>query len=130
MSDDRITLTLPRERPFYGVASLVIGGLAARLDLSYDELEDLQVALTELLAQRQRDGHVTVAVSVRDGAIEASVGPFEPQLTEELARDLGEGVGLRRVLETVVDEVEVTERDGAPWVSLRKNVVARAGSGR
>jgi hypothetical protein len=29
-------------------------------------------------------------------------------------------VGLRRVLETVVDGVEVTDRDGQPWVELTK----------
>ena len=31
---DEIRLTLPRERPFYGIAHLVLGGLAVRLDLT------------------------------------------------------------------------------------------------
>jgi len=47
---DEITLTVPRERPFYRVAHLVLGGLAVRLDLTYDTLEDLQaIAPRELL---------------------------------------------------------------------------------
>ena len=31
-------------------------------------------------------------------------------------------LGLRRVLETAVDKVEVSEHDGGQWVELRKNV--------
>jgi len=122
MSGDRITLTLPRERPFFGVANLVVGGLAVRLDLSYEELEDLQVALTELLEHHRADDQVTLAVSVRDGEIEALLGPFDDNVADELQREPGEQVGLRRVLDAVVDGVEVTDRDGAPWVVLRKSV--------
>ena len=32
------------------------------------------------------------------------------------------GLGLRRVLETSVDEVDVSERDGGQWVELKKTV--------
>ena len=126
MSSDQITLTLPRERPFFGVAHLVVGGLAARLDLSYDELEDLQVALAELLRRRENEGEVTLVVRVSDHELEAAMGPFDPSLVEELRRDAGAEFGLRRVLETVVDEVAVTEREGHPWIALRKTI-ARSG---
>jgi hypothetical protein len=33
-------------------------------------------------------------------------------------------LGLRRVLETVVDDVVVSERDGAQWVELTKSLEA------
>jgi anti-sigma regulatory factor (Ser/Thr protein kinase) len=122
MTGDQITLTLPRERRFFGVAHLVVGGLAARLDLSYAELDDLQVALTELLGYRETDGSVTVTVRVDERSLEASVGPFDAALVAELQRDSGHEVGLRRVLNTVVDEVDVTDREGAPWVALRKSI--------
>ncbi len=32
------------------------------------------------------------------------------------------GIGLRRVLDTTVDGVELSDRDGACWVELRKEV--------
>jgi hypothetical protein len=35
---DRVTLSIPHASPFHGVARLVVGGLAARLDLSYEHL--------------------------------------------------------------------------------------------
>jgi len=122
LSSDEITLRLPRERPFFGVAHLVVGGLAVRLDLSFEQLEDLQVAIGELLDQHETEREITVSVRVEGETIHALVGPFDETLERELARDTGDSVGLRRVLETVVDGVEVTTRDGQPWVELTKAV--------
>jgi hypothetical protein len=120
VSGDEITLHLPRERPFFGVAHLVVGGLAVRHDLSFEQLEDLQVAVGELLEQQETEHEITVSVRVEGDTIHAVVGPFDETLEQELARDSGDAVGLRRVLETVVDGVEVTNRDGQPWVELTK----------
>lgn len=123
MSRDEIVLTLPRERPFFNVAHLVFGGLAVRLDLSFEQLEDVQVALAELLEQHEDGRDITVSVAIEGNQIRASLGPFDDSLTAELTRDGdGDTVGLRRVLATVVDSVEVTERDGEPWVQLTKAV--------
>lgn len=124
MSPDRVTLRLPREHSFLSVAHLVVGGLAVRLNLSFDQLEDLQVALAELLEQRESDDEITIAVQLTGDVIEVEIGPFDDTLPAELARaDGGEGeVGLRRVLETVVDRVEVNDRGGKPWIALKKRV--------
>ena len=118
---DEIVLRLPRERPFFGVAHLVLGGLAVRLDLSFEQLEDVQVALAELLEQHENGDDITVSVTVEGGVLRASLGPFDETLATDLDRD-GGPVGLRRVLDTVVDSVEVTDRDGQPWVVLTKTM--------
>lgn len=122
MSDDQITLTVPSERPFYAVAHLVLGGLAARLDLSYDELEDLQGALTLLLGRQEDSDELTLVVRMADHELEASVGPMDASTVHELERQAGPEVDLRRVLDTVVDRVEVARRDGRPWVTLHKSI--------
>jgi anti-sigma regulatory factor (Ser/Thr protein kinase) len=122
--NDEITLTLPRQRPFVRIAHLVLGGLAVRLDLTFENLEDLQIALAGLLARPAGDGFVTLSVRVEDGALHASVGPFDETLRAEFEREPEEEVGLRRVLETVVDDVELGTRDGGVWVELRKTVQA------
>jgi anti-sigma regulatory factor (Ser/Thr protein kinase) len=122
VGDDEITLTLPAERDFYRVAHLVLGGLAVRLNLTFEHLEDLQIALDELLENRSRDGNVTVTVSVRPDAIEATVGPFPGgKVRRELERE-SDAVGLRRVLDHVVDHVELREGEGGDWVKLTKKV--------
>lgn len=122
MTPDEITLRLPRERPFFSVAHLVVGGLAARLDVSFEQLEDVQVALAELLEQQETEREITVSVRVERDTIRALLGPFDESLEQDLARESVGGVGLRRVLETVVDHVVVTRRDGHPWVELTKAV--------
>lgn len=121
---DEIRLTVPRERPFYSVAHLVLGGLAVRLDLTFDTLEDLQIALGGLLArEHDGDGSLTMSVTVLPDALRASIGPFQDSaLREEWDAD-GE-LGLRKILETVVDRVEMAQRDGAQWVELTKTVGA------
>jgi hypothetical protein len=116
---DVVTLQLPREREFFGVAHLVLGGLGARLDVTYDVLEDMTTAIDELLNRRESSEDVTLTVKIEDATIIATVGPFSGRVADELhASDAG--LGLRRVLETVVDGVEVSEREGAQWVELRK----------
>jgi anti-sigma regulatory factor (Ser/Thr protein kinase) len=122
---DVVTLQLPRERDFFGVAHLVLGGLAARLDLTYDVLEDMTTAVDELLNRRETSEDVTLTVKMEKDAIVATVGPFSGSVAEEL-RASDPGLGLRRVLETSVDEVDVSEREGAHWVELRKSLEGRA----
>ena len=106
---DEVTLTLPREPEFQRVAHLVLGGLAVRLNLTIENLEDMQIALDSLL-EREGGGRpqaVTVRMSPTDSALVTVVGPFGHELLDELDRDAGDELGLRRVLESTVDEVEV-----------------------
>jgi len=120
MTGDEIILTIPGEQPFREVAHLVLGGVAARLDLTFEGLDDLETALEAVLEQSPADGEVTVRLRVDQGSINAVVGPFavEP-LRAELERDPGEAVTLRRILDTVVDRYEL-DQDG--WLELSKRV--------
>ena len=122
---DEITLTLPRSRPFYGVAHLVLGGLAARHDLTIESLEDLRLALDGLLDRAHASEDVTVALRIQEDTLQASVGPFDARLRSELEQEPEEALGLRRLLETVVDRYELAERAGSEWVELTK-AIARA----
>jgi hypothetical protein len=117
---DEIVLTLPDEDGFHKVAHLVLGGLAVRLNLTFENLEDVQVALEGLLARAE--GEVTVAVRLDGEGLGITVGPFDcAALRRELEDDRRE-VGLGRVLETVSDGIGVLERDDGCWVELRKSV--------
>ena len=119
---DVVTLQLPRDRAFRPVAHLVLGGLATRLELTYDVLDDVQTAIDELLERRDATGDVTVALRFDGDALHARVGPFGASVTDELGQEDETALGLRRVLATVVDDVSVDERDGTQWVELTKRV--------
>jgi hypothetical protein len=118
---DEIRLTLPAEQDFRQVAHLVVGGLAARRDVTYEDLEDLQVAFDALLGCRDDEGEITITLSVANGEVRADVGPFTADALAQLDRGAGE-LQLRRVLDTVLDGVTIEERDGSSWVELRKRV--------
>jgi hypothetical protein len=122
VSSDEITLTIPRDQGFEHVAQLVLGGVAARQNLTYESLDDLAIALDALLERARDDNDVTVTLQLEERAIRAAVGPFPGTVRRELERDAGEDMGLRRVLATVVDQVEVDDREDGEWVELTKRV--------
>ena len=116
---DEITLTLPRERDFHRVAHLVLGGLAVRLDLTIENLEDLQLALDAVLDRSDPDaGDITVRMCLHEQELEAVIGPLTPRLLDEIERESDGELGLRRVLESTVEDIQV---DGE-WVRLTKKV--------
>jgi hypothetical protein len=119
---DRIVLTIPRNEGYENVAQLVLAGVAARLDFTYEVVDDLGTALETLLDWRAEDGDLTVELEVGQGTVKAVLGPFHGDgLRAELERP-DDRVGLRRVLETVVDHFAAVEREGGGWIELEKRV--------
>jgi PAS domain-containing protein len=118
---DEITLTMPAEEDFRRVAHLVIGGLAVRLDLTFETLEELQLALDGLLERRDEAGDVTVAVQFDGSELRTTVGPFPPSAVQELEQEQ-QGFGLRRILDAICDRIELIDRDGGRWVELTMRV--------
>ena len=128
MTDQPVTLKIPGEREYFGVAHLVLGGLASRHELTIESFEDLLLALDGLLDRAEGTPEVTLSIRVDADAIEAKVGPFAAgSLQAELDRDPEGGLGLRRLLDTVVDGFSVSLEDEGEWVLLTKTV--RAGVG-
>ena len=121
MTPDRIVLTIPRDEGFEGVAQLVLAGVATRLNFSYEVVDDLGTAL-ETLLERRGEVELTVELEVGEDTVKAALGPFGDEgLRAELERP-DDGVGLRRVLETVVDRFAAVEREGGGWIELEKRV--------
>jgi hypothetical protein len=120
MTGDEITLTIPREQPFHEVAHLVLGGVAARLNLTFESIDDLETALDAVLERAAEDGEVTVKLRLTEVAIVTRVGPFAAErLQAELERDSADDVTLSRILDTVVDGYEL---DPEGWLELTKGV--------
>jgi anti-sigma regulatory factor (Ser/Thr protein kinase) len=106
---DRIVLTLPTASSFRSVATLVLGGLGSRMELPYERMDDLQLAVLSAL-DSARGPSATLEADVDDERIRLAVGPLE----------LGDGDrnGMDLVLSRLVDEVAYEEREGAAWVVL------------
>ena len=128
MIADEIRLTLPADDAFHSVAHLVLGGLAARLNLSYENLEDLELALDALL-ERPNDGReVTLRVFVDDSKLRMVVGPFT-SIRAELEQGGANSLNLGRILAAVSDSVEIEDRDGSQWVEITKRLESAKGGG-
>lgn len=121
MIADEIRLTLPADDAFHSVAHLVLGGLAARLNLSFENLEDLELALDALL-ERPNDGReMTLHVFVDDSELRMVVGPFI-SVRAELEQGGANSLNLGRILAAVSDSVEIEDRNGTQWVELTKRL--------
>lgn len=120
---DSLSLTVPNDRRFFAVPRLLVGGIALRLNLHYEQLDDLQLAVEEVLLRGSILGdEVTLEASIGDGAVVLAIGPLRREALSDRLPDPAGGIGLGRLLGTLVDELEVEDRDSAQWLRLEKRV--------
>ena len=129
MQPEAIELTLPAGREWHAVARLVLGGVADRMNLSFEDLDDLQLAVERLLVEAASQDTVRMRIDVVDHGVRVGVGPLaERTLADALqGPDAAPGeLTLRRILQTVVDSFGVEElEEGGIVVRLQKAVAGR-----
>lgn len=124
---EALVLTLPNEERFFSLIRLVVGGLASQLDLPYDQMDDLQVAVETVLARAADPGAaVTLRVEPREGGITVSVRPVDEKALRDVRPDPGAGLALEQILSTLVNSVEVVTLDGEQWLRLAQSVPSKA----
>lgn len=129
MQPDRIALETPLERGWEPVFRLVLGGVADRLDLGFEDLDDIQLAVERLLAEAGTQDTVQLAFDILPEGLRTRIGPLRERAIAEALQGPEPRPGeltLRRILETVVDSfgVEIAE-DGNIIVILNKRVDRR-----
>ncbi len=130
-ANDVIALTLPRDPRFFHVARLVVGGLGARLDLAFEALDDLQLAVETVLSQ---DGWLTgeeveVELEVAERAIDVVLGPVDADGLRAALEAEPEGeLALGTLLAAVVDEVSFEPRGEEVFLRLVKRATVAAKS--
>ncbi len=112
-TSDRIVLTLPGNSRLRSVASLVLGGIGSRIDLPYEKVDELQLAVLTVLGASDLES-ATIEVDIQDTRVLVTVGP--------LPSGTSAAPGLHTVLERLADGAEssMRETDGvsAEWVTL------------
>jgi hypothetical protein len=123
---DRIELTTPVGASWEAVIRMVLGGIADRLDLGFDQLDDLQLAVERLLAEGDPQNPVTLSFEVSQGGVRTRVGPLRDTALADALQGPEPPPGeltLPRILSTVVDSYGVEEvADGHLVVRLEKLV--------
>jgi hypothetical protein len=107
---DRIVLTIPTEPRFRSVATLVLGGVGTRAEMTYERMDDFQLAVLSALEAAEGDS-VTLEVDTDETGLRLALGPVRS------GSGADEGLGL--VLSRLVDEVAHERRDGVEWLFLR-----------
>jgi hypothetical protein len=122
--DDEVRLVIPAEPGFLRLARLTAAAVASRMGFTFDEVEDLRIAVDELcyflLGGRAGLGSITLVCRIGDdGLAVAGTGSWAdgggnspaPTQLPELSR---------RILESVVDEYECDGDTAAPSFRLLK----------
>lgn len=100
---EEIRLSVPASVSYARVARLAITGLASRVGFTYDEVEDLRIAVGEVCGVLLDDGGGRLAFACRVGTSELSVeASREPVGAEPEITDL-----TRQILGAVVDELDI-----------------------
>jgi hypothetical protein len=127
MPPDTIELTTPVGRDWDPVVRLVLGGIADRLNLGFEELDDLQLAVERLLLEAGSQDSVKLSFEVSENGVRTRIGPLRGAPLAEALQGPPPAPGeltLRRILETVVDSfgVEQVADDDQLIVRLEKVV--------
>ena len=75
---DKITPTIPSKPDFRGVPTLVLSGVGSRLDLPFERMDDLQLAVLSMLEASSGED-ASVEIEARDDRLAVSVGPLRAE---------------------------------------------------
>ena len=106
----RTTIEFPAREGYRDVASLVLGGVAARFELPVDRVDDLLLGLDSLLMQGTVGDVARVEATVSGTELTVLVSTFRAGQLEDAA--------LRRVIARLVDTVREVPTEGRPGSSI------------
>jgi hypothetical protein len=117
-------MTLPAEE-YVVVARLVAAGIASRLSLGYEEVDDLQLAIdTVVRGAFDSASEATITIDTDEKALFVAIAPVAPTVLDRHFHDGAESLQLRGILERLVDGVW-TRDDPEPSIVLRVDLPAR-----
>lgn len=122
--DEAITVTVPASTDFVHILRTVVAGVAARMNLTVDAIDDLRLLVDEaasvLLSRRSGAEHLRVRIEpgadllrVVTSSAPAGGSSLPPRLQDTLAW---------QVLSALSDEVNLTSEDGTPAIAFAKRV--------
>ncbi len=129
---DYVEMKIPAKPEYVGVIRLTISGIASRMGYTYEEIEDIKIAVSEACTNAVQhaypdgeDGEVIVGFGIYEDKLETMVadsgqsfnflqtkselGPYTESSTVDQLSEGGLGLFL---IETLMDEVRVLNRSG------------------
>lgn len=121
---ERIDLEVPATRNALSTVRMVLGGLAARLDFSLDDLEDIYLATDEVLRtalDADALDRLSVEMLIDDGVLRFAAGTFKSaKLRADVTIHAEDCLDLCMLLRRTVDDVVIEDEGGAYRIVLVK----------
>jgi serine/threonine-protein kinase RsbW len=115
-----VHLEIPASGAYLAVARAAATGLAAQLQFTYEEIDDLRIAVDEACTQllaRRGSATMNVAYRLEDAELRVDVSIEAPHSSRPpLARD----TFAWQILSAMTDEVREQSEAGRLWLSFRK----------
>ena len=127
-TEDEVRLDVPATPEFLHLARVTASGLASRLGFSFEEVEDLRLALDELcfalIGSHARAGSVQLRYALADGSLLVEgKGSFRSSRPDLVLSEFSQ-----KILSALVDEYEVYRGEGFGSPGFR--FVKRGGGAR
>jgi serine/threonine-protein kinase RsbW len=120
VNGEEVRLAVPALPEYVRLARLTAAGLASRLGFSFDEVEDLRIAVDELcyllVGPDGRDGTITLRFAMDGSGLRVvGEGREDPSVGSEFA-ELSE-----QILAAIVDDYQVTRDGGTVTFRMTRN---------
>lgn len=144
---DFVEMRVPAKPEYVGVIRLSVSGIASRMGFSYEDIEDLKVAISEALTnavthayQDDDGGEITLGFGVYENRLEVMVadhggsfnlkeikGGIGPYKNTESVEELREGGFGLFLINALMDKVEINNNSGV--IVLMTKYLAETGVG-
>jgi serine/threonine-protein kinase RsbW len=125
MGKDRIKLTVPARGDYARTVRMTAAELATRMRMSYDEVDDVRMAIEEAFVYAcecaEDDHEVTFEFTLGDGELSATVGPLPVCDTEEGQSTSAESYA-EFILRSVCDEFSIEHEAGSCTLRLARRI--------
>jgi serine/threonine-protein kinase RsbW len=126
MPTDHVELRVPASSAYVSVLRTAAAGLAARLDFTVDDIEDLRIAVDEacavILPLADEDARLSARFDLEPGRLQVAVS-VPSAATEPPARNTFAWT----VLTALAGEVDASVDDGRVTLTLRKQQAVNSG---
>lgn len=139
---DYIEMKLPAKPEYVGVIRLTVSGIANRMGFSYEDIDDLKVAISEAATnavdhayQKHESGEVRLGFGIYEDRLEVMVAdtgksfdfkesdhktePYNKSSSIEAMREGGLGLFL---IEALMDEVSINNESGGVVIVMTKHL--------
>jgi len=121
-----IKLSVPARADYVHVLRSVVASVAAKLDFSYDDIEDLRLAVDEacayLLALQDAPQVLTVLIKPRNHTVDVLASVDGSESTHQVQG--AQSTMVWHLLGALTDEARFEELSGQPGIRFKKSVAA------